>query len=234
MKRVVVILHWVAMVLTFFVPVASLALICFGYRFYLGDYKLYTVVMASLLAVDTVLSQIFRDVQAGKSTGIMSLILPPMVLVNWGLFVFQSVDVVLLFSLVISFFCSCVLALRYSKKLLPVTISIVLSTVLLLPLLAVTFLEILIGQHLGWTVVETVYSPEQTYYAQVIDDDQGGLGGASHVYVYENSGIDLGVFRTEKLLKKIYYGRWMAYTDMEISWRSDNCLVIDGKEYLFE
>lgn len=54
-----------------------------------------------------------------------------------------------------------------------------------------------IGQN---TVVQTVESPSGKYYAQVIDSDQGALGGDTLVDVYEKSKINAILFKIEKEL----------------------------------
>lgn len=75
------------------------------------------------------------------------------------------------------------------------------------------------------TVVKTLYSPNDTYYAELIDDDQGALGGRTQVYVYDNKSKDS---------LQIYTGEWGEFEEMEIYWKDDNCLVISYRDYLEE
>ncbi len=88
-----------------------------------------------------------------------------------------------------------------------------------------------IGQN---TVVKTVSSPSGKYYAQVIDSDQGALGGDTHVDVYQECGINALLFRIEKNPRRVYFGDWGEYENMKIYWKDDNCLVINSVEYEME
>lgn len=77
------------------------------------------------------------------------------------------------------------------------------------------------------TVVMTVESPDGTYFAQVIDSNQGALGGATIVDVYKNQSF-LG---KHKKVDRVYIGQWGEYRDMILYWKSEHCLVINGIEY---
>ena len=73
------------------------------------------------------------------------------------------------------------------------------------------------------TVVQTLPSPDGTYEARVIDVDEGALGGSTIVEVERNGWLARP--------KRIYLGEWGEYETMEIYWKNDDCLVINGKEY---
>ena len=81
------------------------------------------------------------------------------------------------------------------------------------------------------TVVQTVTSPSGKYYAQLTDNDQGALGGATIVKVHEVSGIDTFLFKAEKKPREVYHGHWGEFMDMQIYWKDDECLVINSVEY---
>lgn len=72
------------------------------------------------------------------------------------------------------------------------------------------------------TVVQTIPSPDGTYEARVIDDDQGALGGSTIVEVDQNGWAKP---------KQIYTGPWGIFETMEIYWKDEDTLVINGKEY---
>lgn len=76
-----------------------------------------------------------------------------------------------------------------------------------------------IGQN---TVVRVLPSPDGTFEARVIDSDQGAMGGATIVEV-EKKGWSKP--------KRIYTGPWGTYETMEIYWKDEDTLVINGKEY---
>jgi hypothetical protein len=73
------------------------------------------------------------------------------------------------------------------------------------------------------TVIQTLPSPGGTYEARVIDVDEGALGGSTIVEVERNSCLARP--------KQVYVGEWGEYETMEIYWKNDDCLVINGKEY---
>lgn len=103
---------------------------------------------------------------------------------------------------------------------------ICIVVVFLLSLPSLIFILMLgsIGEN---TVVKTVESPDGTYFAQVIDSDQGALGGATMVEVYENRKI----FGRYKKVDCVYMGEWGEWQTMEIYWKDEHCLVINSVEY---
>ena len=81
------------------------------------------------------------------------------------------------------------------------------------------------------TVVQTVASPEGGFYAEIIDNDQGALGGNTYVVVHEDHAINAVFFKIEKKPKYVYTGRWGEFQNMQLYWRSEDCLVINDIEY---
>jgi len=81
-------------------------------------------------------------------------------------------------------------------------------------------------------VVKSLVSPQSTYTAEVVDSDQGALGGAAYVDVQQNNkSINLLLCEFSKAPVRVYSGEWEQLENMQISWKDDNTLVIDGKEY---
>ncbi len=78
------------------------------------------------------------------------------------------------------------------------------------------------------TVIQTLPSPDGTRYAEVIESDQGALGGDTVVRVYKSNTLFKG--RGEI----VYRGEWREYEDMEIYWKDDGTLVINDVEYAIE
>ncbi len=95
----------------------------------------------------------------------------------------------------------------------------------------VLFFRLLFGNFGENTVVKTVESPNKEYYAEVIDSDQGALGGNTFVDVYEKSIIKTPILTVCKKPKRIYSGKWGEYKKMQIYWKDDTCLVINSVEY---
>ena len=82
------------------------------------------------------------------------------------------------------------------------------------------------------TVVKSVDSPNGTYCAQVINNDQGALGGDTVVEVYTNTAtVSAWVFTLEKKPRTVYVGEWYEYETIRLCWEDDTRLFINGKEY---
>lgn len=94
-----------------------------------------------------------------------------------------------------------------------------------------SFITLIFGNIGQNTVVQTVESPNGKYYAQVIDSNQGALGGDTLVDVYKKSGINFILFRIEKKPQRVYFGDWGDFENMQIDWKDNGCLVINSVEY---
>lgn len=73
------------------------------------------------------------------------------------------------------------------------------------------------------TVLQTLPSPSGTCEARVIENDQGAMGGATIVEVERDGAV-----------WRIYTGPWSEAETIEVYWKDDTCLVINGKEYAVE
>ncbi len=78
------------------------------------------------------------------------------------------------------------------------------------------------------TEVYRVASPDRSRYAMVVESDQGALGGATYVYVMDAPGKILGFSGGTE---RIYSGRWGEAEHMQIAWRDNGVLIINGEEY---
>lgn len=113
-------------------------------------------------------------------------------------------------------------------------VALVLSALMILPICFFSFIALIFGNIGQNTVVQTVESPSGKYYAQVIDSDQGALGGDTLVDVYKKSGINSILFKIENKPQRVYFGEWGEFGNMQIHWKDDNCLVINSVEYEIE
>ena len=92
------------------------------------------------------------------------------------------------------------------------------------------------GAMIGYTeVVDTVYSPNGRYRAELLDINEGALGGDTVVLVYDERGLlDLGFCTLQKEPNIAYMGPWGEFKDMDLAWESDTVLLIDGRAYDIE
>lgn len=98
--------------------------------------------------------------------------------------------------------------------------------VLLVLAIPVIVLSCALGDLAENTVVKTLESPDSTYIAQVISSDQGAMGGSTLVEVYPKG--------KPRQKQRVYMGQWGEHTTLEIYWKTDTCLVINGVEYPIE
>lgn len=101
------------------------------------------------------------------------------------------------------------------------------SVVILLPtLLAMLFLSFTWGYR---GTVQTLTSPDRNYRAEVIDVNEGALGGATIVEVYDlRKQFDGIVFLFQKEPQIVYDGDWGKFKTMRVEWESEQVLMING------
>ena len=113
-------------------------------------------------------------------------------------------------------------------------ISLLLVALLILPIGFLGFIALVFGGIGKDTVIQSVPSPSGKYYAELIDSDQGALGGDTLVDVHHSKQINALLFQIEKEPQCVYRGEWGEFEDMEIYWKDDLCLVINSVEYIVD
>lgn len=97
-------------------------------------------------------------------------------------------------------------------------------------LLCLSVFIVFAGQFTEKTVVNRILSPESIRFAEIVDSDQGALGGNTVIYVKDTHKTDFLLFSIGKS-KRIYVGEWKEYENMKIYWKDENYLVINSEEY---
>ena len=230
MKKVLTILISLLFALTILTPGCTWLSACLSYRFILFYPPAFAVILTLLSVCIVVLTFITKE-SIGKpvSQTLLTIIAP----LSW-LNVMYLLDTKQIWVAVIAvvYVGSChYLSIKHGKPLALKILAFVISTILALPICFFSFLSLAIGPFGENTVVQAVPSPSGEYYVEVIDSDQGALGGNTIVEVYENKKLDLGLFRIEKEPQRVYQGDWGEHLDMQIHWKDNNCLVINGVEY---
>ena len=136
---------------------------------------------------------------------------------------------ILIFAVCVSF-----LSVKHGKSLLLKAFILVFAVLTVCVIGFFMFVSLVFGGIVQNTVVKTVESPNEKYYAEVIDNDQGALGGATLVNVNEKYIINTPIVSVRKKPKQVYHGKWGEYKGMKIYWKNDTCLVIDAVEYEIE
>lgn len=218
----------VLLFMSMFLPVISLILYCFGYTVTLISYTAFSVVSALIFVVSAYVISKAGKLNPNKTLRILISLLPLFSLINALIYIYKSKSVAVVICMIICFICSAVVAERICNHKIA---SVLTSMVLSLPILIVSFAVVFLGNIGVNTIVDRIYSPEKTYYAEIVDSDQGALGGDTVVYVYKNNKLDLFFMTVNETPQRVYLGDWREYETMQITWKNENCLLIDSEEY---
>lgn len=217
-------------VLNIFLPVCTAVCFCFGYTFSLLSYSISSVILC-VISVTSVF-YVFKAKQelAKKSDKVLLALMPLFCIINWTVYLFKSTDkaAVTVF-MFICFVCAIILTVKHIR---PVTLkisSVFIPSLAVIPIAFLTFLLLLpMGRK---KVVKTIPSPEGTYYAEMTDSDQGALGGDTLVHIHKTKKLDFLAFSITKIPELVFIGEWKEYETMQIYWKNERCLVINGIEY---
>ena len=231
MKKAVSILMCLLFVLTILYPAGVITTDCIGYNFELISVSAFAIALAELSVCVIVLDLLCKNTLENKVMRILLAIITPLSLINAVFYIFECPQIWVIASAFLSAGCCCYLTVKHGKPLSLKIITLVLSALMILPIGVFSFIALIFGNIGQNTVVQTVESPNGEYYAQVIDSDQGALGGDTLVDVYKKSGVNLILFKIEKKPQRVYFGDWGDFENMQIHWKDDNCLVINSVEY---
>lgn len=234
MKKAISILMCVLLSLTILYPAGVVITACFGYSFELISVSAFAIAIAALSVCIVILDLVCKNTLENNTIRILLGIITPLSLINAVFYIFKCSQFCVIVSVLLSTGCCCYLTVRYGKPLTLKVVALVLSALMILPICFFSFIALIFGNIGQNTVVQTVESPSGKYYAQVIDSDQGALGGDTIVDVYKKSGINSILFKIENKPQRVYFGEWGEFENMQIHWKDDNCLVINSVEYEIE
>ena len=230
MKKSISGLVWATLVLSVFYPVGCAAVACFGCILTVPSIAVYAFVTAFLSVCTVIIGFFVKEKSVSKSAMAVSAVLPPFSLICAVFCLIKCSTAFVAVCCLVSVVCSVTLAIRYGGPLILKTVSLVLTALLIIPAGSIMTVVLLFGKLSANTVVRTVESPSGQYYVEVIDSDQGALGGDTRVELYERV-LDLGVFKIQKKPRRLYTGHYGEYSDMEIYWKDDSFVVINSVGY---
>ena len=230
MKRTVCILCGTLFTLLALLPLGVTVSACFGCVFELLSYPLFAALTALLALCLTVLTLAEKVSLDSKAAAALFTLCAPLSLINAVFFLLKDRSLLVAVCLFASIICTFFLCARHGKPAALKLTSSALSALLILPVGFFALIALTFGNFAANTVISSVSSPEGTYRAELIDSDQGALGGDTIVRVYKN-GIDAGLLRVTSKPQIIYRGEWGEAFSMEISWYGDDCLLINSKPY---
>lgn len=234
MKQAISILMRLLFALTILYPSGAIITACFGYTFELISISAFAIATAAVSVAITVLDYTSKNMLENNVLRIILAVITPLSLINSILYIFESPHIWAIASVLLSAGCCCYLTVKYGRPLALKNAALILSALMIVSIGFYSFISLILGNIGQNTVVQTVESPNGKYSAQVIDSDQGALGGDTFVDVYQECGVDMLLFKVEKKPQRVYFGEWGEFENMQIHWKTDNCLVINSVEYEIE
>lgn len=171
-------------------------------------------IMISLLLVFVILIQNYFVVQEGSRLKYILLIFFALVSVTSAACLFFQYRFCLPFKIVCGFFA-------------------VIFTVWMFLMMGIILFEIVFDEFGQISVVRQVPSPDQSQTAEIVDVDLGATGGSTLVRLAPLEGKGIPVLIGELVRGKVvvYEGEWGEFETMELYWKDDKTLVIDGTDY---
>lgn len=230
MKRILSFSPLILFIIHLFFASCIMAGLLDGYDFYCYHPSVILGVLA-LLSLGLTAAMFLLKISVNKGNGILSALLLPLSILNglydlsgnWGLH--------LAFALV-SLSCSVAILIRFAWPAALKILSAVLSGGFVLILLWIMPVAYTMQGISTDTVINTVSSPQNTYRAEVVDHDEGALGGKTLVNIRDNRKtipILIGELVAEPVC--IYTGEWGEFEHMQIDWADDHTLVINGDRF---
>ncbi|MCR5809148.1 MAG: DUF5412 domain-containing protein [Clostridiales bacterium] len=227
---------WIFAAAAFFPAVTITASLC-GLDAELFNYPICSLITALLTIVFSAPLLRSRS-ELGKAARLLTALLPIASAVNWMLYVSLGtqensppLNFVTCLSAAACFGISAALVIKRFSKPSVKALVLVIPCILCFLLLILSFFGILLGSFGKTEVVRTEPSPNGRYIAEIIDDDQGALGGNTFVNVRRNINVDLGIVKLSGKLKNVWNGGYGEFNDMTLEWKDDETLLINGREY---
>lgn len=222
------ILFGIFSVWTYFYPIAALVLAVFRYEVLMTAPTAYLCIDLGLLSAVLVCFFIQKP-QAEKVEQIVAAFCVPSVAATCLSLAWHGINLLCGCIGILLFLGSAVLAYSLCRKHSALTALVLVGLgILFLICFAITAF---FGNFSSSTVVRAEYSPDNRYIAEVIDSDQGALGGATLVTVRENKELRLPTLAIQKKASCLYTGRYGEFEDMILSWQSNDTLRIRDRVY---
>lgn len=216
-----------------FVPLFSVIAWIAGYNFTLYSYTISAIVNVIFSIIACIIVFTYQGSATGHVGRVFTVMLLPMLFLNCLFYLVLSdwkyLFLILLFSMVFTF----VYTLKCLRKSVSKIIVSVILFLLLIPLCIFSFVDFMFSDFdINNKVIKAELSPDKSYRADIIDSDQGALGGNTFVDVYDlQSTVDFYIFKLAKKPQRLYRGVWGEYQNMSVSWKDNYTLFINKKEY---
>lgn len=209
-------------------PLLTFVLYPFGYSVSLTSYKILSAVSAVICIAS---GYLLKNHIPDKPEGIILSLLPLIQFINSVIYISKSKSLTVAVFMALCFIMCAATSKKNLKSEKAKFFSVITSSLLFVAFILVSFVTVFFGNFVVKTVVETIDSPSGEYYAEIVDSDQGVLGGSTVVYVKKSNSLNLLILKIEKTPEKVYLGEWGEYETMDIKWADDKTLLIDSMEY---
>lgn len=226
-----------------FTPVSIMLCAAVGYTFDIRSDILWSFLLFAVCGVLVLLMLRHEGEEASKAVRVLLTASSFMALLNWLVFLFTGTgnqngvhDTILLGLLMGMFALSVFVSVRFIKphkgRAVKAIIKAVILGVLVWGVLFLSFIAIIFAGIGKNTIVQTAISPSGRYTAEMVDSNQGALGGDTLVYVTDNLRCaDFWLVTIHKEKKLIYRGEWGEFKNMSVRWVNEDTLSIGGRQY---
>ncbi len=213
-------------------PVSCILLVCFGFSVEFNEI-FFMIMLGSYVAVCVAFAVAICRIKE-KANGALCALLAVFQIFSWGCLLYQkwinlSIGTIISTAMLISFVCVIVITVHcvQKKKTAGILMSLMGVALFVLSGFFSVFGSIGISE-----VKDTCTSPEGKFRAEVVQINQGALGGDTVVYAYDcEKEIDLHFVKVFRMPETVYVGEFFDCENMEIEWINYDTLLINGKEY---
>ncbi len=235
MKKQANLFIYVLSIMYGFYPIVSLIAHFLGYYFILADSLIFAMLLNILSIIGIVFALIDQEKKLLKVQFIFLLAMPFMVLLYWISSIFFSSPKVIIYSALFCFFTSLFFLFRYIKPSNVHFFGWVMYSICIFLSCNLAFLTAIFGSIGKDTVLYSLKSPDKIYESQLIDSNQGALGGYTLVQVFNTTKrIDLFFFKFWKKPYLAYIGEWGEFETTRMEWEAEHTLYINGKSRKIE
>lgn len=231
MKKAAKVIIWATVIWLLFLSVTRIAGIIAKYEIYIKTDWAVAVVGAALALGTVIATEIARKEPFPVFYRVLLILTVPVSIVSTFPLISQRGNIAATFGAVATVICCLFAAIRVGlppKFGVPASL---ISLLIVIPLCIYAFFTVMLKNFGETTVVDTFESTDGTYYAELISDSEGALGGSTRVKVYKNNDIDFLILEIRKPKKDIYVGNWGALSRVEMHWQTDDVLIINNVEY---
>lgn len=232
MKKAAHILPFLLFSIYLAIPAVSLVNLAMGYSIWIYSYHAYALLTAAISLAAAVNSFFVKDAALTKTEALCILFMPLMPLINWICYIIPAGWKFTALCMPVCFICVLVYMLQSIKQVRRKVIVSLSCIIFFIPICFISLLDCLFSGFGIDRVVQVEYSPDREYKAEVVDSDQGALGGAVFVNVCNTEPvIDLYFIRVSEKPHCVYSGEWGGYKGMELYWKDNHILSVNGSDY---